>query len=42
MNDLVIRGMPIVNRFGSEPATGDIGIREGVIGAIYERGLVDM
>ena len=41
MNDLVIRGVLIVNKSGSEPATGDIGIREGVIGAIYERGLID-
>ena len=42
MNELVIRGVLIVNNSGSAPATGDIGIREGVIGAIYERGLVDM
>ena len=41
MNDLVIRGVLIVNKSGSEPATGDIGIREGVIGTIYERGLID-
>ena len=41
MNDLVIRGVLIVNKSGSESATGDIGIREGVIGAIYERGLID-
>ena len=41
MNDLVIRGVLIVNKSGSEPATGDIGIREGVIGAINERGLID-
>ena len=41
MNDLIIRGVLIVNKSGSELATGNIGIREGVIGAIYERGLID-
>ena len=40
MNDLVIRDVLIVNKSGSEPATGDIGIREGVTGVIWERGLI--
>ena len=39
MNDLVIRGALIVDGSGSEPVTGDVTVREGVITAVGEHGL---
>ena len=35
MNDLVIRGALIVDGSGSEPATGDVAVRDGVITAVW-------
>ena len=40
MNDLVIRGVLIVNKSGSESVTDDVAVREGVTGVIWERGLI--
>ena len=39
MNDLVIRGALIVDGSGSEPATGDVAVRDGVITAVCQPGL---
>jgi len=39
MNDLVIRGALIVDGSGSEPVTGDVAVRDGVITAVGEYGL---
>jgi len=39
MNDLVIRGALIVDGFGSEPAIGDVAVRDGVITAVCQPGL---
>ena len=40
MNDLVIRGVLIVNKSGSESVTDDVSVREGVAGVIWDRGLI--
>ncbi len=40
MNDLVIRNVLIVDGSGSEPATGDVAVDNGVITAVGERGLI--
>ena len=39
MNDLVIRGALIVDGSGSEPATGDVAVLDGVISAVGKHGL---
>ena len=39
MNDLVIRDALIVDGSGSEPATGDVAVRDGAITAVGEHGL---
>ena len=39
MNDLIIRDALIVDGSGSEPATGDVAVRNGVITAVGEHGL---
>ena len=39
MNDLVIRGALIVDGSGSEPATGDVAVLDGVIAAVGKHGL---
>lgn len=39
MNDLVIRNTLIVDGSGSEPATGDVAVRDGAITAVGEHGL---
>ena len=40
MNDLVIRGVLIVNKSGSESVTDDVAVREGAAGVIWDRGLI--
>ena len=40
MNDLVIHGALIVDGSGSEPTIGDVAVRDGVTGVIWERGLI--